>query len=284
MDPDYSIVTNYEVTWEQLGADARLLDLSTEYERIESQVFAGLGTTRELLTGEGAFTGNKITVEILNTMFLLVRNQLQNYVERQLFQPVAEAHGWYDENKRTGIKTYYYPRLGFNRLTIRDNAEVFDSLFQLYQKGSLPVDVIYELFNLDSDDLHDRIYADLFTVKDPNFNRTVEEISGEAGRNLVENSDVVKKIAKYLKLELPAGGGGEEGGGFGGGEFGGGGFGGGGFGGDGFDAAPEPEPEAKQPEEESGAETGPTPEPSPTPEDEVVEDQEESGPDGVSEL
>ena len=40
MDPEYSIITNYEVNWEQIGTSDRLLDLTSEYERIENQVFA----------------------------------------------------------------------------------------------------------------------------------------------------------------------------------------------------------------------------------------------------
>jgi hypothetical protein len=43
MDPEYTIVTNYEVQWEQIGARDRLLELDREYERIENQVFAALG-------------------------------------------------------------------------------------------------------------------------------------------------------------------------------------------------------------------------------------------------
>jgi hypothetical protein len=220
LDPDYSIITNYEVDWSQIGADQRLLDLSKEYETIDNQIFSALGVTRELLTGEGAFGGNKITVEILNTMFLHSRQMLIDYVEQQLFKPVAEANGWYSTDSN-GIKNYWYPRVGFNRLTIRDNSEVFDSLFQLYQKGSLPVDVIYELFNLDADSLSEKLEEQLFTVKDATFNRLLEEANLEVGRNLIDRSNIVEKVTKYLNLDYkePDEGGDVEGGedGFGGG-------------------------------------------------------------------
>lgn len=219
MDPEYSIITNYEVNWQQIGVQERFLDFSREYEQIENQVFAALGVTRELLTGEGQFSGTKITVEILNTMFLLTREVLRNYLEKQLFIPVCEAHGWFEEDKN-GAKKYYYPQIGFNRLTIRDNAEVFDSLFQLYSKGSLPVDVIYELFNLNSEEMHSKLLAGLFTARDATFNRATEEVNTEVGRALVQQTDVVEKVSKYLGLEFkgpPEAEGGEagaEGGGF----------------------------------------------------------------------
>ena len=243
LDPDYTIVTNYDVTWEQIGAQDRLLDLGPEYERIESQVFAAMGVTRELLTGEGSFSGNKITVEILNTMFLLTRNVLTNYIEKQLFKPIAEAHGWFVE-KNNGVKKYFYPRVGFNRLTIRDNAEVFDSLFQLYQKGSLDIDVIYELFNINSDEMARRLKDQLFTVKDSTFNRSVEEINSEVGRAIVERTDIVDRVAKYLGLGIKEEAPEEEGGGFGD-DAGGGGF----FDEPGEDAAPEETQEDDAPDE-----------------------------------
>jgi intein/homing endonuclease len=219
MDPEYSVITNYEVNWEQIGVQERFLDFGREYETIENQVFAAMGTTRELLTGEGAYSGNKITVEILNTMFLLTREVLKNYIEKQLFIPVCKKRGWVEKGKN-GVEKYLYPKVGFNRLTIRDNAEVFESLFQLYQKGSLPVDIMYELFNLNAEEMHNKIKADLFTVKDSTFNRAVEEMNTEMGRALVKQSNVVQKVAKYLGLEYheeQQGGEGGLGGGMGGG-------------------------------------------------------------------
>lgn len=218
MDPEYSIITNYEVTWNQIGVQERMLDFSREYEQIENQVFAALGVTRELLTGEGQFSGTKITVEILNTMFLLTREVLRNYIEKQLFIPVCEAHGWFEEDSN-GAKVYWYPQIGFNRLTIRDNAEVFDSLFQLYSKGSLPIEVIYELFNLNSDEMHAKLLEGLFTTKDSTFNRMLEEANTEVGRALPQQTDIVEKVSKYLGLQFhekppEEGGEGGEGGGF----------------------------------------------------------------------
>jgi hypothetical protein len=213
LDPEYSVITNYEVTWQQIGVQERFLDFSREYEQIENQVFAALGVTRELLTGEGAFSGTKITVEILNTMFMLSREVLKCFIEKQLFIPVCEAHGWFVEDKN-GAKKYWYPQIGFNRLTIRDNAEVFDSLFQLYSKGSLPVEVIYELFNLNPEEMHTKMLTGLFTARDATFNRMTEEVNVEVGRALVQQTNVIEKVSKYLGLEFrgpPEGEGGEGG-------------------------------------------------------------------------
>jgi len=151
------------------------------------------------LTGEGSYSGSKITVEILHTMFSHAREILIHFIEEKLFLPLCEKRGWFTEGKND-TKKYWYPKVGFNRLTIRDNTEVFESLFQLYQKGSLPVEFLYDLFNLDTTEIDDKLYKDLFTVRDPTFNEFVRGILNEASHNLSEGSNFTEKMAKYLKL------------------------------------------------------------------------------------
>lgn len=201
LDPDYTICTNFDVKWETIGSRDRLLDLSSEYERLDNEIFSAMGVTRELLTGEGSYSGTKITVEILNTMFLRAREILVNFIEQKLFLPICEKRGWFTQGKN-GVKKYFYPKVGFNRLTIRDNNEVFESMFQLYQKGSLPVEVIYDLFNLDQTEIDDKLYKDLFTVRDATFNELIRNVLGDTGRKLAEESDIMDKVSKYLRLNL----------------------------------------------------------------------------------
>lgn len=197
LSPDYSIVTNYQVQWEQIGADNRLIDLQRENEVIENQLFAGLGVTRELLTGEGMYSGNKISIEILNTKYLLVREMLQRFVEESLFRPVALQNGFYEDDE-DGNRTWFYPKLGFTRLTIRDNQEVFDQLFQLYQKGSLPIGMILDIFNINSDDVDEELKKDLFTVKDATYNEMLRQAYSSMGDKLIENTDLVKQVAESI--------------------------------------------------------------------------------------
>ena len=197
LSPDYSIVTNYNVQWEQLGAENRLIDLSRENEVIENQLFAGLGVTRELLTGEGMYSGNKISIEILNTKYLLTREMLQKFVEESLFKPVALQNGFYHDDE-DGNREWFYPKLGFTRLTIRDNQEVFDQLFQLYQKGSVPIGMILDIFNINSDEVEEDLRRDMFTVNDATYNEMLRNIYTSLGDKIVENTDITKQVAESI--------------------------------------------------------------------------------------
>lgn len=201
VDPDFSIVTNYEVHWEEIGSRDRLLDLSGEYEITDKQLFAGLGVTESLLNGESTFAGDRVKLEVLNTRYLLFREVIQEYVENYLFKPVARRKGFI-ETDDWGNEVVLYPKLSFTRLALRDSQDTFDALFNLYQKGSVPIETILELFNLDATDIQEKLERDSFTVNDAIFNEVIRGIYSEVGRMLAEKTDVMPKIAEYLKLSI----------------------------------------------------------------------------------
>lgn len=209
VDPDYSIVTNYEVHWEEIGARDRLLDLSSEYEITDKQLYAGLGVTESLLNGDATFAGDRVKLEVLNTRYLLFREMIQEYVEEYLFKPVARRKGFVEKDN-WGEEVVLYPKLSFTRLALRDSQDTYDALFNLYQKGSISVDLILELFNIDPEDTREKIERDAFTFNDSVFNEVMRGVYGEVGRLLTEKTDVVDRIAKYLKLNIKQEGGEED--------------------------------------------------------------------------
>ena len=221
VDPDYSIITNYQVNWEEMGSNGRLLELSTEYEHIENSLFAGLNVTREILTGEGSYSGSRITLEVMNRIYLLFRDSIQEYIENYLFKPVAHKKGFVEKDE-FGRERLIYPKLSFTRLAIKDNDVYFDQVNQLYQKGSVSVDVILDMLGIDPDATKEKIEADLFTVNDASFNAFMQSLYTAVGSDFFQKYDVEGALAKYLRIpELvqPAG---EEEGGLGGAGLGGG--------------------------------------------------------------
>jgi hypothetical protein len=201
VDPDYTIVSNYEVHWEEIGAKDRLLDLQSEYEITDKQLYAGLGVTESLLNGESTFSGDRVKLEVINTRYLLFREIIQEYVEENLFKPVARRKGFVEIDE-FGDEVVLFPKLSFTRLALRDSQDTYDALFNLYQKGSISIDLILEMFNIDPSDTREKIERDLGTVNDSTFNEVVRGMYGEASRMLAEKTDVVERLAKYMKLEM----------------------------------------------------------------------------------
>ena len=199
-DPDFSIISNFEIHWEEMGANGRLLDLTSEFEHIENALFAGLGVTREILTGEGTYSGNKINLEILNTQYMLFREQLQDFVENNLFKPVAKKKG-FEETDKFGRKKLLYPHLSFARLAVKDNDAFFDQAFNMYNKGSLPVDIIHDMMNIDTHSSRKKLEADLFTVNDSAFNQFLQALYNAVGPIMAEKWNIADKLGQYLDMD-----------------------------------------------------------------------------------
>jgi hypothetical protein len=200
-DPDFSIITNYEVNWNEMGAEQRLLDLSSEYDLTNSQLYAGLGVTEGLLSGESSYSGDRISLEVINTRFMLLREQLQNLVENYFFKPMCARMGFISTDE-DGEEFVVVPKLSFTRLALRDNQDTFDALYNLYTKGSLDVETILELLNLDPNAVKERIERDMMWVNDPIFNEVLRSMYGDVGRKVVEESDFAERMITKLGLAM----------------------------------------------------------------------------------
>lgn len=231
-DADYPIVANYPIDWNTIGANERLLAVEGEYGTLREDLATGLGTTKELLTGAASYGGQRITLEMMNTQYLTFRELMREYVEQGIFRPIAESKGhfffeeidtWleiepseidagdeimqqHDGTLRKKVvqvnKVYNHSSLRFNRLSIRDNTEVYDQLFMLHQKGSLAVRYLLDLHNIDPEENETALIEDLATVKDPMFNRLLENLYGAASENILTGTNIVEKIIQGLNLDV----------------------------------------------------------------------------------
>src|SRR5271157_3335014 len=198
-DPDYSVVLNYEARWDEIGSDGRLLVLDGEYNHTNSDLAIGLGLSPEILIGEGMYSGNRIQLEIMNVSYLQFRDLLTTLLEDLVFKPFAMEKGFYEMDKY-GRPRWIFPKVTFSRMALRDSGDLYDMLFNLYAKGSLPVDIIYEFLNLDPEDCERKLEDNLYTVKDSKFNEMLSNIYNSVGEWLMANTDLGKKLVKGLQL------------------------------------------------------------------------------------
>lgn len=198
-DPDYSVVLNYEARWDEIGSEGRLLSLDAEWQHTNSDLAIGLGFSPEILIGEGLYSGSKIQLEIMNVSYLQFRDVLTGIIEDFIFKPVAMKKGFYEMDKYNRPR-WIYPKVSFSRMALRDSGDLYDMLFNLYAKGSLPVEIIMDFLNIDPDDAKRKLTESLFTVKDSKFNELLSNIYGSIGQVIMEKSDLVNRVIKGLSL------------------------------------------------------------------------------------
>ena len=122
-------------------------------------------------------------------------------VEENLFKPVSLRKGFVEIDE-FGNEILLYPRLSFTRLAIYGNTEYFEQVFSLYSKGSISLDYVLELLNIDPEDANEKIKRDLFTVADSKFNDIITSAYAGVGVELPTKTNLVNIISEYLGLEL----------------------------------------------------------------------------------
>jgi len=198
-DPDYSIITNFQVTWEEMTPNGRLLELSGEYDLINRELYAGLGVTESLLSGESSYSGDRINLEVINVRYMLMRELLKDVIEEFCFKPMCARMGFVEEvNGRMNV---VYPKLSFTRLALRDNQDTYDALFNLYSKGSIPVSTILDLLNIDPESAKEELEQDFATFSDATFNEVLRSAYSSIGSKLADDSSLTEMIAKRLGVK-----------------------------------------------------------------------------------
>ncbi|HEC66051.1 MAG TPA: hypothetical protein ENI23_12220 [bacterium] len=201
-DPNHAIVSNFAIDWNEVNSFIKdeIIDLIDTTQNLLEQFGIGLGMPDSLISGDSTYSGDNIKLEILNTEYLSFKIRLQNLIENKLFKPIALRKGFVLLDS-WGTPTLIYPRLQFNRLAIRSEDQ-YDILFSLYQKGSLPVSIIYDILNLDADDITRALKNDLFTLKDATLNDLLRDLLRNASDDVFDFAarDIRDKIMLHLGL------------------------------------------------------------------------------------
>jgi hypothetical protein len=199
-DPDYTIVVNYDAQWNEIGSEGRLLTLDSEWTHTNSDLAVGLGLSPDILMGESLYSGSRIQMELLNVTYLQFRDTISTLVEENIFKPLAMKKGFFEVDKY-GRPRWIYPKVSFSRMALRDSGDLFDMLYNLYSKGSLPVSVIYEFLNLDPETMRRQLEQDLFSVSDSSFNDMKTNIYSAISEYIIKGSDVLKRAIKGMGLD-----------------------------------------------------------------------------------
>jgi hypothetical protein len=114
---------------------------------------------------------------------------------------IEEYDGRLRKRKTVIQRKYNHSRVRFNRLSIRDNAEVYDQLFQLHQKGSVALRWLLDIHNIDSEENSQALLEDVATNRDPTFNRILEGAYTALAERLANDTDLFDRIKEGLNLD-----------------------------------------------------------------------------------
>jgi len=110
-------------------------------------------TMRNGLTTIQGNSSAQVGVEMLIRRLESWRNELADWVEKNVFLTVAKMQGFIDEEatKQSGEKCYIYPKIKWDDLKLRDPSNRIQQAIQLNQNGIISNQTLLEMFDLDYD-------------------------------------------------------------------------------------------------------------------------------------
>lgn len=204
-DPDYSIITNFEVHWELIGTGQGMMQLESEWNWINDELMIGLMINKSFLLGEGGYANGQTVLEVMNQRYSIYRERLESYIIHNLFLPMAKANDWAEYEPGTLKKEkkiiYLYPHIKWNRLNFVDDTQHKQMLSQMVTQGQIDLQTWLECFGLDAETIKERLKRFQGTPLDINWIDEQKSISSEVARILAPG--IAKKRALTEGIELP---------------------------------------------------------------------------------
>jgi len=202
VNPDYTIVTNYPIQWQEIGVADRFINLSGEYDEYKQRIAMAFGIPMALLTGEGLFSGQITAIKILLAEINMVRSEIvQRFLINSVIKPVAHKKAFIEIDKY-GQEKLIYPSVRFTPSDIEDRNERIDRLYNLSSAGVISQDYVLEELGIDPLDNRMRLEAETFTVKDREWNSFINSIYSAVAQKLGEDSNIVEILSERLGVAI----------------------------------------------------------------------------------
>ena len=206
-DPDYAIISNYQIVWELIGSAQSFLNVEGEWTYVNEEILIGLQMSKAFLQGEATYAGGQTMLAIMEQRYAMFRAVVEDLVYRSIFIPVCEACGFYEVDRDevgAEIKNYLYPQIQWNRLNLTDDTPHKQMLAQMVTEGKLDVGTWLGTFGLDADVVRESIEKEQYGPFDPNYQALQQALYAAVAERIAPA--LAKQRALEMGIEIDAGG------------------------------------------------------------------------------
>jgi hypothetical protein len=209
-DKDFKMITHDGISIERIGFSGGVLDVSSDIELINNNIYTGLMTPKALMDQEGVtYASSSVGIEVLRQRYDIFRNMMKKWLEQKIFAPICEIQGFFEYVD--GEQRLVVPQVDFNHMNLYDMNDYIQNISGFVSDNKISLQTLYRSLGLSKEEEDRRLKEELIS----NIIRQKEEQSMQ-GMRLAElrNLDADSAITEPLKGDLPGmdqGGGGTDG-------------------------------------------------------------------------
>lgn len=161
------VIWNHTLKGEMIGANGAAMPLAPEYDYINQQKMMGLMINDSIMSAQGpTYASASVAADVMASWYMTYRQELEEWARKHVFLPIANAREYYKVSKRE-VNGWYrdktrkpkpmLPKIVWDKANLRDDYQKLQTMIQLAREGRAPWSVVYELMNLDFDDVIKRV-------------------------------------------------------------------------------------------------------------------------------
>jgi len=160
------VAVNYSVSTEDLDMSVKdSMDNSTLMEDAIENIQTGTGTPTSLVSGDDSYGSSYLKFEVLNEEFAIFRMDIGQFLEDQIFKPIAIKKGFVSSDVFGNLKPIY-PKVNFRIGTIVNTSDFKDTLENLVGDGKVSNQTFMEYIGIDPEDEAARIVEEKKYMED----------------------------------------------------------------------------------------------------------------------
>jgi len=150
-DKDFKLVTHSGVTIERLGFSGATLEVGTDLDLINQNIYTGLMVPKSLMDQEGAsYASSSVGLEVLRQRYDIFRNMVKKWLEQKIFAPICEMNDFF--KYENGQKKLVVPVVDFNHMNLYDIDSYISAIGNYVSNKQISLQTLYRSLGLNKEE------------------------------------------------------------------------------------------------------------------------------------
>lgn len=159
-DKDFKLVTHDGVTIERVGFSGAVLDIASDIELINSNIYTGLMVPKALMDQESVtYASSSVGLEVLRQRYDIFRNMMKKWLEKKVFAPICEMQDFFEYVD--GEKRLVVPQVDFNHMNLYDVMDYVQNLSNYVANKQISKHTLYRSLGISYEEEQSRLRKEL---------------------------------------------------------------------------------------------------------------------------
>ena len=160
-DPDMSLIYHFGLQVDYVGTKDKIENLIPHFDWTTKRIMQAFFMNEALMNGDTSYAGQTANTRLLMHRFMTKRTKLENLFINKIFLPIARQQQLINQtpgekkkctlvkSRRFANSNYYLPTFMWQKQNLLNSQSERQFLMQLYDNGSIPFQIIRDVFGLD---------------------------------------------------------------------------------------------------------------------------------------